>query len=46
MVQPAPRITMAPAKNRTDVPMTEKGDAIGTVRGAARRVEKRQGKYR
>lgn len=44
MVQPAPRIISAPVKNRSDVPTTERGDAIGTARGAASKVEKRQGK--
>jgi hypothetical protein len=37
-------MTIAPLKNRRDVPTTERGDAIGAARGAARRVEKRQGK--
>jgi hypothetical protein len=36
----------APLKNSMEVPTTERGDAIGTARGAAIRVEKRQGKKR
>jgi len=46
MVQPAPRMMRAPLKKRRDVPRTERGDAIGTASGAARRVENRQGKKR
>jgi hypothetical protein len=34
----------APLKKRSVVPMTDVGDAIGVVKGAARRVEKRHGK--
>jgi hypothetical protein len=34
----------APLKKSRDVPTTDKGEAIGTARGAARRVEKRHGK--
>jgi hypothetical protein len=36
----------APLKNRMEVPMTERGDVIGSARGAAKRVEKRHGKKR
>jgi hypothetical protein len=36
----------APAKKRRDVPMTVAGGATGAARGAARSVEKRQGKKR
>lgn len=46
MEQPAPRIMRAPLKKRRDVPRTERGEAIGTTIGAARRVEKRQGNKR
>ena len=46
MVQPAPRMTRAPLKNRREVPIAENGDTIGVVRGAASRVEKRHGKKR
>ena len=46
MVQPAPRIMRAPLKKRREVPSTESGDVIGVASGAAKRVEKRHGKYR
>ena len=46
MVHPAPRIMRAPLKKRNVVPMTDRGDAIGVARGAARRVENRHGKNR
>ena len=46
MAQPAPRIISAPLKKRSDVPRIERGDAIGIASGAARSVEKRQGKKR
>jgi hypothetical protein len=46
IVHPAPRIIRAPLKNKRDVPTTDRGDAIGVAMGAARRVEKRHGKYR
>jgi hypothetical protein len=36
----------APLKKRREVPTTDRGDDIGTARGAARRVENRQGKKR
>jgi hypothetical protein len=36
----------APDANRSEVPMTVPGDAIGIVMGAARSVEKRHGKKR
>jgi hypothetical protein len=36
----------APKKKMALVEMTERGDAIGTVRGAASRVEKRHGMKR
>jgi len=39
-------MTSAPLKKRRDVPRTESGDAMGEVRGAASRVEKRHGKKR
>jgi hypothetical protein len=34
----------APLKKSRDVPRTDKGEAMGTASGAARSVEKRQGK--
>jgi hypothetical protein len=34
----------APLKKRRDVPRTDRGVAIGTASGAAKRVEKRHGK--
>jgi hypothetical protein len=37
-------MTMAPAKKRRDVPRTVRGGVIGAASGAARRVEKMQGK--
>ena len=46
MVQPAPRMISAPLKKRREVPTTERGEAIGTARGAASSVENRQGKKR
>jgi len=46
IVQPAPRIMRAPPKKRREVLKTDRGEAMGTARGAARRVEKRQGKKR
>lgn len=46
MLQPAPRMMSAPAKKSVAVPRTERGDAIGIARGAARSVEKRHGKKR
>lgn len=49
MAQPAPRMMIAPEKNSKEVPRTVEGEAMvaapGT-KGAARRVEKRQGKKR
>jgi hypothetical protein len=36
----------APLKKSRDVATRDSGDVIGTARGAARRVEKRQGKKR
>jgi hypothetical protein len=36
----------APLRNRKDVPITHRGDAIGVARGAAIKVENRQGKYK
>jgi hypothetical protein len=46
MAQPAPLMMMAPLKKRSEVPMTDKGDAIGIAIGAANSVEKRHGKYK
>jgi len=46
MVHPAPRMMNAPEKKRRDVPNRVEGDVIGSVRGAARRVLKRQGRKR
>jgi len=46
MVQPAPRMTSAPLKNRRVVPTTDIGCAIGDAKGAAKRQENRQGKKR
>jgi hypothetical protein len=39
-------MTRAPEKKRSEVPMTEPGDAIGIAIGAAMRVENRHGKKR
>jgi hypothetical protein len=36
----------APLKKRKEVPRTERGVAIGTIKGPARSVEKRHGKNR
>jgi hypothetical protein len=36
----------APLKKRKFVPRTDKGDAMGVARGAARRVENKHGKNR
>jgi hypothetical protein len=36
----------APLKKSRDVPRTERGEAMGTARGAARSVENRHGKKR
>lgn len=44
MVQPAPRIIRAPVKKRAEVVRTSKGGE--EARGAARRVENRQGRKR
>lgn len=46
MVQPAPRITIAPVRKSAVVPSTVLGVVMGVVRGAARRVLKRHGKKR
>ena len=46
MVQPAPRMMTAPERKRTEVVRTEGMEVMGEARGAARRVEKRQGKKR
>jgi hypothetical protein len=46
MVQPAPRITRAPVKNRAVVDRMETGVAKGVAMVAARRVLKRHGKKR
>ena len=46
IVHPAPRMIRAPLKKRREVPTTERGEAIGMARGAARSVENRQGKKR
>lgn len=44
IVQPAPRIMRAPLKKSNEVPSMERGEAIGTARGAASSVENRHGK--
>jgi hypothetical protein len=46
MVQPAPRIINAPLKKRDVVPRTDRGDAKGVAKGAAKRVENRHGRNR
>ncbi len=46
MVQPAPRMTRAPVRNRVVVVSTVESGAMGVAKGAARRVENRQGKKR
>lgn len=46
MVQPAPRMMRAPAKKSAEVLITVRGGVVGLARGAARRVEKRQGRKR
>jgi hypothetical protein len=46
IVQPAPRMMRAPAKNNVAVEMTSTGVETGEASGAARRVENRHGKYR
>lgn len=46
MVHPAPRITKAPVMNSAEYPRTDEMGAMGVAKGAARRVENRQGKKR
>lgn len=46
MVQPAPRMMMAPEKKSNAVPTTVRGFAIGIAIGAAINVENMHGKKR
>lgn len=46
MAQPAPRITRAPEKKRTVVLRTDRGEAMGTAKGAAIKVENMHGQNR
>lgn len=45
-MQPAPRIMTAPARKRAPVVRTVRGAVGGEARGAARRVDQRQGMKR